>query len=150
MKTVEIKQRSVLHYSFGFWFLMLIPFSSWEKVPFFENYFPIHDDYIVLKSRNRGRKRLIRVEDCVWSINSMVTGKQVYVCIANYIWHDTDNNISFYLWFGRHLFVCSFTYDHFAMITFPNEVQIMDCVKAIETNHPGPTEEFFFGFAWMA
>ncbi len=100
--------------------------------PLFDNNSPFLDDYI---RTNRGRKRLIRVEDCV-ALFLAWTRTRGSMFVLQMIFGMTQSNLSFYLWFGRRLFVHSFSDDNFAKIAFPNEVQIMEYVKAIESKHP--------------
>ncbi len=49
-----------------------------------------------------------------------------------------------YLCFGHCLFVHSFNDDDFAKIAFPNKVQIMEYVGAIESKHPAPEKKKFW------
>ncbi len=53
----------------------------------------------------------------------------------------TQSNLSLFLWFGHCLFVHSFSDDDFAKLAFPNEVQIMEYVRTIESKHPALKEK---------
>ncbi len=78
-----------------------------------------------------GRKRLIRVEDCV-ALFLAWTLTRGFMFVLQKIFGMTQTNLSICLRFGGCLFVHSFSDDCFAKIVFPNEVQILEYVRAIE------------------
>ncbi len=130
-KIVKNNSGSVFHYSLGFDVESF--FYLCKKIsPSFEDYSLFLDNYVTLKRSNKGKKILIRVEDCV-ALFLAWTRTRVSMFVLQIKFCKTQSNISLYIWFGHCLFVNSFNNAYFAKIAFLNEVQIMEYVREIKT-----------------
>ncbi len=104
--------------------------------PIFHNYTPFTEgDFISQKFSYRGRKRVVKLEDCAALVLAW-TRTRGSMNVLQLIFGMSMSNLNGYLRFGRRILVHVLSNDKFARIAIPTEEKIESYVSAISARHP--------------